>query len=613
MAALALLALLPASAFALSVPDGPLLPTYSRASLGWKPAPCPLPTQWTALVNASNPRPEYPRPQLIRNASLLSLNGVWEWQPDSSSTPGSPPSGPLSGSILVPFPVESCLSGVMKNYDAMWYQLRNVSFPPLEASTSNLLLHVEASDWRTTVFCNGANVGSNVGGYNRFSVDLTACASGNKAVTIAIHVYDPSDAGSQPFGKQKVSSITSPSGDHYTPSSGIWAPVWLEIVPATYVQSLKMTPSLTSLRINVSAMAQTSHVPIGTVVVTVKLVSPSGSVTVEGAGLNGVPMDVVVPSPQLWSPSDPNLYTVLVTMGSDSVSSYAGLRTVGLGQDAKGVTRPLLNGQPIYFNAYLDQGFWPDGIYSAPTDAALLFDLQSTLAYGLNTIRKHQKIEPLRLYYYADNMGLLLWQDFVQHFFGNGDFGLFMADGLTAIEQLYNAPSIVQWDIFNEYDCCLDAGFNGPLALSQVRAADPSRLIDLNSGGPLNALGIGDVNDIHHYSPPAFPAPSSTQYAALGEYGGVGLFIPGHEWASGKCYGYDDVSDPGQLVTKLQGYFSTVQANQNSISASVYTQTTDLETECDGPVLNYDRSSKLSQDQFNDLAAINKQMSNPWA
>ena len=507
-----------------------------------------------------------------------------------------------------------------------WYALPNATLPKsfagAAAGAMRLLLHIEASDWRTAVFVNRKSAGPvHEGGYSRFSYDVTdLVASGASSADVAVHVFDPSDSGTQPFGKQKVSAIDKPRGDHYTPSSGIWGSVWFEAVSsAAAVTALRVTPTMASFRVEVEAAAAGIRIPDGdaAVIVTVNAPGEGGDVVAQANGLVGVPIDVQIPAPRaLWSAESPSLYRISLQLSApgaapadppaDTPSTYGGLRTVGMGKDSTNVTRPLLNGAPVFFNGWLDQGWWPDGLYSAPTDAALLSDLQAVKAYGLNMLRKHQKVESQRFYFHASTLGVMLWQDAPQHFFGGADFQQFLDGALQMVRDLYSQPCVVQWVVFNEGDCVKDKGMHPAEAVARVYGADPTRLVDTNSGGPANDLGIGDVNDIHHYSPPAFPSPSDSQYASIGEFGGIGFFLEGHVWEEGHCYGYADVATSGDLVTKIMGYLDQLKTAQATVSAAVYTQTTDVETECDGPLLNYDRTRKLSPEQEQQLAAANR-------
>ena len=451
------------------------------------------------------PLPEHPRPTMTRPHHRV-LNGLWQWEPAAvghpeAPGPGAPPFGrPLNGTILVPFPVESCLSGVRLELQrvqqkAMWYRLV-FDADGLVTAGGTARLHFGAVDWMSAVYLNGAELGTHTGGYSGFSFTLSGAFDLKPTANeLIVWAYDPSDAGSQPMGKQRVGSIAAPGGDRYTPTSGIWQSVWIEPVAAQHILQLRTDANLTHLHLLVNATRG----------------SAAFFVIVEGAnttarGVSGALLAVAIPAPRrLWSPEHPNLYNITVTLASgDSVRSYFGMRTFGLGSvrgSGVTVTRPLLNGNFTYAAGWLDQSWWPDGQYVAPTDEGLRSDLLAAKSFGFNMVRLHQKVNPERWYYWADRLGVMVFQDAVQHFGDRPSLEHFTNDLTRMISERYSHCSIVQWNIFNEGDCVKAFLQSNPQTPSNlvdlVRRLDPSRLVDVNSGGPANGYGLGDVNDIH--------------------------------------------------------------------------------------------------------------------
>ena len=541
--------------------------------------PADIITSWGATVTPANVHPEYPRPQMVRGApapgpapagTWLNLNGLWEHELGSSFADPIPFGRTLNSTILVPFPLEACLSGAFAwpAYSSFfWYRLL---FDAPFGAASSTLLHFGAVDWNATVFLNGAAIGTHSGGYAPFSFDITSALklTGNELI---LQVYDPSDRGFQVNGKQRISAISHPGGDTYTPSSGVWGTVWLEEAPAShYITDLKLRGSMTSLFITVS----TSSGAVGTV---------SGSVTLKGAavttfsGATGAEMVVPIPNPELWHPDHPTLYDVQVTAtvgaSTDTVNSYFGMREVGKALFATPggarVLRPTLNGDFTFFSGFLDQSWWSDGEYTAPTDDALAFDLQIVKDLGMNMVRLHQKVNPQRWYWYADTLGVVVLHDMVQKYGGASAATVapFMQELKDMIDNVYNHPSIFQWTVFNENDCV--RVFNATAAVEWAAQYDPSRLVDTNSGGPANDLHIGDINDIHSYPYPGNPAPSATQVAMVGEFGGIGTYTTGqHEWANGQCHTYLHVDNATVYEETYLEMLATVTKNRDTTGLS---------------------------------------------
>lgn len=534
------------------------------------------------------------------------LNGMWEWESASSSTP--PFGKTLQGSILVPFPVESCLSGVAPSRSApdhvmrMWYRLK---FDLGDLTPERrMLLHFGAVDWQTVVYLNQVKVGNHTGGYDGFSFDITnhIQSNGNE---LLIYVYDPSDHGKQPNGKQVISSIWHPFGDQYTPSSGIWQTVWLESVPHEFVERLQINQaSTTAVEFTAFTSSESVHYEI----------LDEGKVIAQGQAQSGSPK--VVPLPQinlkLWSPDSPHLYDLQITTAADKVISYFGLRTFALSINS--VARPLLNGNFTFMAGFLDQSWWPDGQYTAPTDEALESDFVATKMFGFNMIRLHQKVNPERWYYFADKHGVIVFQDMIQKFYGatSATIPLFVDDLTAMIKGRGNHPCIVQWNMFNENDCWSvfkTKPFDVAGIVELAKNLDPTRLVDTDSGGSANNFHIGDVNDMHDYPNPPNPQASATQYAMIGEFGGLGAFIKGKEWVPGKCYAKKGVSGitPSQQTQDYVAMAATIASHVDHVSASVYTQTTDVELECDG-FLNYDRTNKFTTEETTAIRRANEKM-----
>ncbi len=423
-------------------------------------------TEWGKKITPESVKTifEYPRPQMVRS-SFTNLNGLWEFKAVEAGTSTNGAFGkPLDETILIPFPVESCLSGlkdvndtngVPPTYQHMWYRTTVSSDQFKAVAGGRTLLHFGAVDWQTDVYVNGLWVGSNTGGYNAFSFDITEALSGSGGgEEIFVVVYDPSNMGPQPFGKQRISARYNPGGDTYTPNSGIWQTVWMESVPDTYIEGLKINADMKQLTITVN-----TNVPDGSPV-TVKVKDSSGNsddgssvvVTSEGCKAN-LPCVVAIPSPKLWSPESPFLYNMTVTAGDDSVDGYFGMREVKLGKDASGTTRPMINGKFRFLAGFLDQSWWPDGQYLAPGDEALASDVLVLKTWGMNMIRLHQKVNPQRWYYAADKAGIVILQDMIQHY-GDGavrNGGLpaearyYWSDLKAMIDGIGNHPSIIQW------------------------------------------------------------------------------------------------------------------------------------------------------------------------
>lgn len=562
----------------------------SSEDSGWRRLDPSLPTPWSADVAPDNALPEYPRPQLTR-PRWLNLNGVWEYAGWPSSPDEPRPSG-YAERILVPFPPESALSGIRRRDEVLWY--RRLFDVPSDWRGSRVLLHFGAVDQTAKVWVNNQLVATHEGGYTAFSADITDVLRASGPQELTVRAEDRTDIEPFPVGKQR----NAPGGICYTPSSGIWQTVWLEPVPETRIERLDLTPDLTG----VTVFPQVNGG--GEVVV---VISANGAEVARTSGAAGTAVRVDVPSPRLWTPDDPHLYSVRVQLldargaVSDEVGSYAGLRTIGLLPDAQGRPRIALNGRPTFLHGPLDQGYWPDGISTAPTDEALRFDLEKTKELGFNFVRKHVKVEPARWYFWADTLGLVVWQDMPSLTVSfDGPPGIapdpvprarqrFEAELTEMVKQLQAVPSIVGWVPFNEGW----GEFDTARVAESVKTLDPTRLVIANSG--VNCCfsrpdsGAGDVYDDHTYVGPGTPSVSDGRAIVDGEYGGLGLVLDDHCWP-GPPNAYEMTTTRERLTERYAEVSAALErvVAERGLSGAVYTQTTDVENEVNG-LLTYDR------------------------
>ena len=538
----------------------------------WQQASSPLQTRWAKEVTPENALPEYPRPQLVRK-EWLNLNGLWDLKLGT---------GGGTQKILVPYPIESALSGVMKRSDRMIYR-RDFSVPK-EWGGRRVLLHFGAVDWEAKVTVNGQEMGVHRGGYDAFQFDITAALKPEGPQEITVEVYDPTNDSGKPRGKQSLVG----NGVMYSPTSGIWQTVWLEPVAETHIAALKIVPDLDAGCLRLTVTGNRSGP------VTVEAVASDGGKQVaEIRGAVGGELVLPIPQPKLWAPGSPHLYDLQVSLKSegkvvDAVTSYFGMRKIALGKDEKGTTRMMLNGQPVFQVGPLDQGFWPDGIYTAPTDEALRFDIEETLRLGFNCTRKHIKVEPERWYYWCDKLGLLVWQDMPSvNSYDSKEQPIDAPQFKTELTQMvtthWNHPSIIMWVIFNEAQGQHDT----EALVAMTRQLDPSRL--LNNASGYTDMNCGDVIDMHNYPEPDAPKPEANRAAVLGEFGGLGLPVEGHTWSK-KTWGYQGVSSKEALTRGYEKLMvkSWELQRDRGLSAVIYTQITDVETECNG-LLTYDR------------------------
>ena len=575
-------------------------PSQPLQSIDFKPADAPLMTRWAKDVSPSNAHPEYPRPQMVRK-DWLNLNGLWEYaiKPEKVKSPPEE----FDGNILVPFPVETALSGVGKRIykeERLWYK-RSFNVPAAWKD-KRVLLNFGAVDWEATVWVNNKLAGTHWGGYDPFTFDITELLTDSEQQTIMLSVWDPSSGGDQPRGKQ----WNRPGGINYTPSTGIWQTAWLEPVDIMHIKSIKIVPDIDAKQVAVTA--ECTDVESGyTIEVTAKKPgSLFGKVKAKGAPDEKIA--IAIGKPKLWSPDSPFLYDLKVVLKNrkgkvvDHIESYFGMRKISLGKDSNKVTRILLNNKPLFQYGPLDQGFWPDGFYTAPTDEALRYDIEVTKEIGCNMLRKHVKIEPQRFYYWCDKLGILVWQDMPN---GNNKTDKskrqFEKELTQMIKTHINSPSIIMWVVFNEGWGQHDT----PKLTKMVKQLDPSRLVNNASGW--QDRRVGDINDVHDYRARLKPKNEKKRAIVVGEFGGFGRPVSGHLWKEKGSWGHQGQTTTEEEMTK--NYLERLEKLKplivNGISAAVYTQTTDVEIEVNG-FMTYDREIfKMNKEK---ITAANKSL-----
>ncbi len=594
---------------------------------GWQPAGDKIKTEWAEKINPQNPLPAYPRPLMVRK-DWKNLNGLWKYAitPDDALNPET-----YDGEILVPFPLESSLSGVMRKLEKneiLWYR-RTFSVPSAWRG-NDVIIHFGAVDFLATVYVNGKKAVQHQGGYTEFSANITSLLKEGDN-TLTVKVEDPTDDWSQPAGKQR----NNPGGlgsIWYTSVSGIWQTVWIEPVPRKHIMKVMTTPDLDNSRFIVDV--KTAGTAFTTDQVTVELLD-GGKVVASQTERAGSPVVLDVKKPKLWTPDTPERYQMVVRLKEnnqpvDKVESYAAMRKISVAKNSDGIWRMQLNNKDYFHFGPLDQGYWPDGLYTAPTDEALLFDVVKTKEWGFNMIRKHMKVEPARWYYFCDSIGLIVWQDMPS--LGRGDEGWdprnwrnrphgtqpervvkhFKAEWKEIITQLYSNPCILVWTPFNE----AWGQFNTPEIVEYTRQIDPTRIINPASGG--NHYHCGDILDLHDYArPPQLYLNDTTRPVVLGEYGGLGRHIPGHRWFEQDATTYvnyggqeeltNSYVEQAEAVAKLAKGITLDNGVKAAFSAAVYTQTTDVETEVNG-LMTYDRKVMKMNEQK--IREVNLKLSN---
>lgn len=564
-----------------------------------------LMTPWGEHLDENCILTEYPRPQMRRN-SYLNLNGRWEYAiTDSDESPRH-----WDGTILVPFSPESALSGVGRSLQpgqTLWYRREVIVPQGFIPADGRLLLHFGAVDQEAAVYWNGRLLGRHMGGYNAFTLDATDALGPRNSLVVRVH--DDTDASFHSRGKQK----TRRGGIWYTPQSGIWQTVWMEAVPRHYIESLRIVPLFDQSAVEV--MVRCSQ-PL------------QCEATVDGRTVpftSGEPARIPMPDFRAWSPEDPYLYDLSVTLGEDRVESYFGMRKMEVRADRGGVKRLFLNGEPYFQSGLLDQGYWPDGLYTAPSDEALIYDIQTAKAMGFNLLRKHIKVEPMRWYYHCDRLGMMVWQDMPS---GGGKYrfstitlplvtgihrrdnhyrafarassqgrGEYMDELEEMVGQLFNAPSVVLWVPFNEGW----GQFDSTLVMERLRALDPTRPVDPASGW--HDQGAGELRSLHVYFKPfRFRRDRRGRALALSEFGGYNLRVDGHCFNQ-KDYGYRRLPDAAALWRDFSRLYEreVLPAVPRGLCASVYTQLSDVEDELNG-LMTYDRRVvKLDADEVREL------------
>ncbi len=569
-----------------------LFPTWSVTQ--WKPAGERIMTPWADEISPDKVWDAYPRP-LVEREAWKNLNGLWDYSISSRLAPK--PKG-HDGKILVPFPVESALSGVkmpVGEDKVVWYH-RTFTVPP-EWKGDDIILHFGAVDWKTEVWVNDIKIGTHTGGYTPFWFNITPFLEQGRAQELTVRVWDPGDSSYQPRGKQ----VSEPGGIWYTSVTGIWQTVWLEPVPSNHLTNIKTTPdidnNLVTIEAKSSKAAPGDYFEVN--------ISGNGTMVATGKASVTEVLDIHIDSPELWSPEHPFIYDMELILFSggketDRVKSYFAMRKISTARDEYGIMRLQLNNENYFPMGTLDQGWWPDGLYTAPSDEALLFDIQATKDMGFNMIRKHVKVEPARWYMHCDRVGILVWQDMpsgdetpvwqMRQFFDGTELerspeseANFRKEWQAVIDMLYSHPSVVTWIPFNEGW----GQFKTEEITDWTGQYDPGRLVLPASGG--NHFQTGDILGIHNYPQPRLYLYDAARPTVLSEFGGIGLALEGHLWEPDRNWGYIQFSSSEEVTAQYLEYAEKlIRLIGAGISGAVYTQTTDVEVEVNG-LLTYDR------------------------
>lgn len=576
----------------------------------WSPAGDRIMTQWGETIDPDNVLPEYPRP-IMEREQWMNLNGLWEYSIVECGTAMSGHVEP-AGHILVPFAIESALSGVGKTLGENKELIYRRDFTvPSSWKGKRILLHFGAVDWKADVWVNGIKVGSHTGGYTPFSFDVTEALYAKGENTLTVKVWDPTDKGYQPRGKQ----VSRPEGIWYTPVSGIWQTVWMEPVPATYFNDLRITPDIDAGTLTIAPEITGAT---NSDMVEVK-VYDGQTLVASGKSINGELVEIAMPADmKLWSPDSPFLYGLEVSLSqkgrlSDYVESYAAMRKFSSGRDSHGIVRLHLNNEPLFQFGPLDQGWWPDGLYTAPSDEALVYDIKKTKDFGFNMIRKHIKVEPARWYTWCDRLGIIVWQDMPsgdrnpewqnRRYFDGTELkrsseseACYRKEWKEIMDCLYSYPCIGVWIPFNE----AWGQFKTPEIAEWTKQHDPTRLVNPASGG--NHYTCGDILDLHNYPAPDMYLYDAQRATVLGEYGGIGMVVKGHIWEPDRNWGYIQFNSPEEVTDEYVKYAEQLlELIGRGFSAAVYTQTTDVEIEVNG-LMTYDRKViKMQEDRVKEI------------
>lgn len=578
----------------------------------WKPAGDKIKTEWADKVDPKNVLPEYPRP-IMERQQWLNLNGLWDY---AITKKDAPLPKTFDGKILVPFAIESSLSGVGKTIKAdqsLWYE-RKFQIPE-DWKGKNVLLNFGAVDWKAEVFVNGNKIGEHTGGYTPFSFNITKNLKDGEN-SLAVRVWDSTGNG-LPRGKQ----IENPRGIFYTSVSGIWQTVWLEPVSASHISGLKITPDLDSSSFDIRVDSDDKSATA-----TIKVLD-NGKVVAQTTAAANKTANIPVKNPKLWWPKSPFLYDLEITLSNkggeqvDSVKSYAAMRKFSIAKHGRfGGVDFTLNNKKFFTFGPLDQGWWPDGLYTAPTDEALKFDIQRTKDLGFNSIRKHVKVEPARWYTHCDRLGMVVWQD-MPSMFGEGNGwqprGFFQGEERTVskkfeetyrkewkeiMESLHSYPCIAIWVPFNE----AWGQFKTKEITEWTKSMDPSRLVNSASGG--NYFDCGDIVDSHDYGNPIMYMFNNQKVNVVGEYGGIGCAVDGHLWVKDKNWGYGKMRSQEEVTKRFVELTNRfIDMTKYGCFGAIYTQTTDVEIEVNG-LFTYDR--KVLKVDEEKVREVNQKLSN---
>ena len=581
----------------------------------WKPEGNKIITKWAESINPEYVHQEYPRPRLVRN-EWKNLNGLWDYE---ITKLGVNKPNFYKNKILVPFPIESSLSGVQKNVgkdNELWYH--STFIIPKLWKGKNIILHFGGVDWKSEIWINDVYVGSHQGGYDPFSFDITSQLNNKKKQKVVVKVWDPTDEGYQPRGKQTI----NPHGIWYTAVTGIWQTVWIEPVNSNYIKTVNIVSNVDESNISIKLISsETLEKDYFEVII-----KDGNTIVSSVKSPVKFNLDVLINNAKLWSPESPFLYDMEINLVSngkivDSIKSYFAMRKISTRKDENGIFRLQLNNEDYFQFGTLDQGWWPDGLYTAPSDDALKYDIIKTKELGFNMIRKHVKVESARWYYHADKIGMLVWQDMPNgenfrfpkwqrdKFFDGDEFipsseseDNFRSEWKKIIDFLYSNPSIVCWVPFNEA-----WGQFKTVEISEwTKIYDPSRLVNSASGG--NYYRTGDITDVHNYPGPKMLFFDNERVNVLGEYGGIGLAIDGHLWQPDKNWGYikfkNSIEATDQYVSLANQLYKMIESG---FSAAIYTQITDVEIEVNG-LMTYDR--KIVKLDLGRVREINRKICN---